>query len=166
MTVKSSDVPFVLSGRSPLFISHHGHKVTADSTKLKNKYWKNTADSLDKYAVSCFSGSSAALQTGSSLTGLRKISGSHCAHYARLEKTHRTHVPGKTPDAYLFKIHYVTALWTIQEVLRRTNRLPHFNTTRTSQKMTRPTDLLMLRVYSLAQERVYLRGYKYRKGIS
>jgi hypothetical protein len=42
-----------------------------------------------------------------------------------------------------------------QEFLVRTNRLLSFHMTRTSEKTTRPTIILLLRVYLFPWERVY-----------
>jgi hypothetical protein len=42
-----------------------------------------------------------------------------------------------------------------QEVLVRTNSQLYFETTRAAKKMTYPTILVLLRMYSLLQQRVY-----------
>jgi hypothetical protein len=42
-----------------------------------------------------------------------------------------------------------------QEVLGRTNRLVSFDTTRTAWKTTRPTVLILLRMYLLLRQRFY-----------
>jgi hypothetical protein len=80
------------------------------------------------------------VSTSGSPTILSLASKAVCVHFAHFVlRAHKT-------SRLLFS-HYL--IIRKQEVLARTNRLLPFDTTRTAQKITRPTILIFLRVYSL-----------------